>query len=162
MHESEKWKWSHSVVSNSFRPHRLQPTRLLHPWDSPGKSTGMGCHCLLANTNSENELVLDLKLDSIHELYKTLNIEDACVCRGRKAYEMLCWEQIQWWIRWCRVRLQCGRPRFDAWVRMIPWRREWLPTPVFLPGESHGQRNLVGYSPWGHKESDTIEWLTLW
>ena len=47
MHESEKWKWSHSVVSNSSRPHGLQPTRLLHPWDLPGKSTGVGCHCPL-------------------------------------------------------------------------------------------------------------------
>ena len=47
MHESEKWKWSHSVMSNSSRPHGLQPTRLLHPWDSPGKNTGVGCHCLL-------------------------------------------------------------------------------------------------------------------
>ena len=45
--ESEKWKWSRSVVSNSSRPHGLQPTRLLHPWDFPGKSTGVGCHCLL-------------------------------------------------------------------------------------------------------------------
>ena len=42
MHESEKWKWSRSVVSDSSRPHRLQPTRLLHPWDFPGKSTGVG------------------------------------------------------------------------------------------------------------------------
>ena len=44
-----KWKlkWSHSVVSDSSRPHGLQPTRLLHPWDFPGMSTGMGCHCLL-------------------------------------------------------------------------------------------------------------------
>ena len=47
MHESEKWKWSLSVVFDSLRPHRLQPTRLLHPWDFPGKSTGVGCHCLL-------------------------------------------------------------------------------------------------------------------
>ena len=47
IHESEKWKWSHSVVSDSSRPHGLQPTRLLHPWDFPGKSTGVGCHCLL-------------------------------------------------------------------------------------------------------------------
>ena len=47
MHESEKWKWSRSVVSDSFRPHGLQPTRLLYPWDFPGKSTGVGCHCLL-------------------------------------------------------------------------------------------------------------------
>ena len=44
MHESEKWKWSRSVVSNSSRPHGLQPTRLLCPWDFPGKSTGVGCH----------------------------------------------------------------------------------------------------------------------
>ena len=47
MHESEKWKWRRSVVSDSSRPHGLQPTRLLHPWDFPGKSTGVGCHCLL-------------------------------------------------------------------------------------------------------------------
>ena len=46
-HESEKWKWSRSVVSDSQRPHRLQPARLLRPWDFPGKSTGVGCHCLL-------------------------------------------------------------------------------------------------------------------
>ena len=47
MHESEKWKWSRSVMSDPQRPHGLQPTRLLHPWDFPGKSTGVGCHCLL-------------------------------------------------------------------------------------------------------------------
>ena len=47
MHESEKWKWSCSVVSDSLRPHSLQTTRLLRPWDFPGKSTGEGCHCLL-------------------------------------------------------------------------------------------------------------------
>ena len=46
MHESEKWKWSRSVMSYSSRPHGLQPTRLLHPWDFPGKSTGVGCRCL--------------------------------------------------------------------------------------------------------------------
>ena len=44
MHESEKWKWSRSVVPDSSRPHGLQPTRLLHLWDFPGKSTGVGCH----------------------------------------------------------------------------------------------------------------------
>ena len=47
MHESEKWKWSHSVVSNPQQPHGLQPSRLLCPWDFPGKSTGVGCHCHL-------------------------------------------------------------------------------------------------------------------
>ena len=57
------------------------------------------------------------------------------------------------------VCLQCGRPRFDPWVGKIPWRRKWQPTPVFLPGESHGRRSLVGYSPQGGKESDTTERL---
>ena len=47
VHESEKGKWSRSVVSDSSRPHGPQPTRLLRPWDFPGKSTGVGCHCLL-------------------------------------------------------------------------------------------------------------------
>ena len=41
--------------------------------------------------------------------------------------------------------------RFDPWVEKILWRRKWQPIPVFLPGKSHGQRNLVGYSPWGHR-----------
>ena len=49
------------------------------------------------------------------------------------------------------------RCRFNPWVGKIPWRREWQPTPVVLPGESHGQRSLAGYSPWGHKESDMTE-----
>ena len=47
MHESEKWKWSHRVMSISQRPHGLQPTRLLPLWEFPGKSTGVGCHCFL-------------------------------------------------------------------------------------------------------------------
>ena len=44
-----------------------------------------------------------------------------------------------------------------AWSGKIPWRRKWQLTPVFLPGESHGQRSLAGYSPWDYKESDTTE-----
>ena len=47
MHESEKWKWSRSVMADSQWPHGLQPTKLLRPWDSPGKNTGVGCHALL-------------------------------------------------------------------------------------------------------------------
>ena len=53
-----------------------------------------------------------------------------------------------------------GRPGFDPWVRKIPWRRERLPTPAFLPGVFHGQRSLLGYSPWGRKELDMTERLT--
>ena len=54
-------------------------------------------------------------------------------------------------------RRRCG---FDPWVEKIPWRRKWQPTPVFLPGKSHGQRRLASYRQWGHKESDTTEQLT--
>ena len=61
--------------------------------------------------------------------------------------------RLPWWLRWLSIWLQCGRPGFHPWVRKIPWRRKWQSTPVLLPGKSHGQRSLVGYSPWGHKES---------
>ena len=60
-----------------------------------------------------------------------------------------------------RIHLQCRKPGFDPWVGKIPWRRKWQPTPVFLPGELHGQKSLAGYSPWGRKELDTTEQLTL-
>ena len=53
------------------------------------------------------------------------------------------------------------RLEFHLWVGKIPWRRKCQPTPVFLPGKSHGQRSLEGYSPWGRKESDTTEQLSL-
>ena len=49
------------------------------------------------------------------------------------------------------------RCRFDPWFRKIPWRRKWHSTPVCLPEESHGQRSLAGYSPWGGKELDMTE-----
>ena len=53
--------------------------------------------------------------------------------------------------------LPSRRYGFDPWVGKIFWRRKCLPTPVFLPGEFYGQRGLVGYSLWGHKESDMTE-----
>ena len=52
-----------------------------------------------------------------------------------------------------------GGPGFDSWVGKIPWRRKWQSTPALLPGKSHRQRSLIGYSPWGHKELDTTERL---
>ena len=52
---------------------------------------------------------------------------------------------------------KCRRTGFDPWVRKIPWKRSWQPTLVFLPGESHGQRSLAGYSSWGHKELESTE-----
>ena len=57
--------------------------------------------------------------------------------------------------------IKCRRPGFDHWVGKIPWRRKRQPTPVFLPGEFHEWRSLVGYSPLGRKESDTTGRLSL-
>ena len=91
MHESEKWKWSRSVVSDPQWSHGLQPSRLLHPK------------------------------------------EPTCQCKRHRRYG------------------------FSACAGNIPWRRAWQPTPVFLPGESHGQRSMAGYSPWGHRESDRTD-----
>ena len=93
-----------------------------------------------------------------------------------KEQEFFFWlkSRIYWW-----VCLRRGRPRwlsgkestwqfrkhrrrgFNPWVRMIPWSRKQQPTPIFLPGKFHGERSLVGYSPWGHKESDMTERLSI-
>ena len=61
------------------------------------------------------------------------------------------------WLSGKEPTCQCRRHVFDPWVGKIPWRREWQPPPVFLPGDFHGLRSLAGYSLWGLKESDTTE-----
>ena len=73
--------------------------------------------------------------------------------------------KIQHNLRWLSDKSagQCRRHRrwrFDPWGGKMPWRRKWQPTPVFLPGESHGQKSPMGYSPRGCKELDTTEWLS--
>ena len=72
--------------------------------------------------------------------------------------------EFLWWLSGkefaCQGR-RCRRLRFDPWVRRIPPKETWQPTPVIMPGKSHGQRSLAGCSPWGCKEWHTIEQLTL-
>ena len=65
------------------------------------------------------------------------------------------------WLRSKEFACQCSRHRLDPWIGKIPWRRKWQPTAVFLPGKSHGQKGLVGYSSWSRKESDMTERLTV-
>ena len=60
-------------------------------------------------------------------------------------------DSLPWWLSGKEPACQCRRPRFKPWVGKFPWRRKWQPTPVFLPGKSHGQRSLAGYSPWGRR-----------
>ena len=106
MHESEKWKWSRSVVSDSSQPHGLQPTRLLRPWDFPGKSTGVGCHCLL------RQYILGL-----HFLLRNnaTNEERFLKCR------------------WLRNTLTLFCLVFGSWISST--HLEWVPSflPTFLP-----------------------------
>ena len=63
------------------------------------------------------------------------------------------------WLSGKKSACNAGDNRFDPWVGKIPWRKKCQANPVFLPGKSHGQRRLVDYSPWGHKESDMTERL---
>ena len=74
------------------------------------------------------------------------------------SYSKLAYE-LSWWLGWQSICLRRGRPGFDPWAGQIPWRSKWQPIPVFLPGKSHGQRSLVGYSPRGRKELDPTERL---
>ena len=61
---------------------------------------------------------------------------------------------LPWWLSGKEPACQCRRHGLNPWVGMMPWRRKWQPTAGVLPGKSHGQKSLAGYSPWGHKESD--------
>ena len=58
---------------------------------------------------------------------------------------------LLWWLSGKESACQCRRCKFNPWVRKIPWRRKWQPTPVFLSGKFHEQRSLAGYSPWSYK-----------
>ena len=70
----------------------------------------------------------------------------------------------RWWLPWwltskestCNAGATCRRRGFHPWVRKIPWRRKWQPTPVFLPGKFHGQRRLAGCGPQGHRRAGHI------
>ena len=74
MHGSEKWKWSCSVVPDSSRPHGLQPTRLLRPWDFPGKSAGVGCHCLAVSSSLQPHEQLHHSINIVKSIkWYTLN-----------------------------------------------------------------------------------------
>ena len=81
----------------------------------------------------------------------------AYICKKLPLKHSVEWEGLHRWLSGKESDCQCGSQRrhwFDPWVEKIPWRRKWQPTPVFLPAKSRGYRRLVGYSPWGCKESD--------
>ena len=134
-------------------------TRLLRPWDFLGKSTGVGCHFLLQGTSlprdrtqvshivnrcftiwatREANLHFAFEANSNSTLSRPLGFPDGSMVKSA-----------------CQYR----RCRFDPWVGKILWSRKWQPTLVFLPGKSHWQRSLVGYSQWG-SQSIRHNWMT--
>ena len=127
---------SHSVVYNSLQPHGLY-----NPWNSPGQNTGVGSCSLLQRifpTQGSNPGILHCRHTlyqlSHREAYHWANLDEGFP-GGTSGKEPTC---------------RCSSLRrwgFDPWAKKIPWRREQQLTPVFWPGESHGQRSLMGHGP---------------
>ena len=157
-------------------PTLCPPTRLRHPWDSPGKNTGVGCHfflqCMKVKSEVKSLSRVWLFVTSWTAAYQ------APLSTGFSRWEYwsglplpspvallpICSRKYYWhsMMLWASLVAQIvknllamwERPRFIPWVGKIPWRREWQPIPVFLPGEFHGQKSLAVYSQWGRKEPD--------
>ena len=131
-----------------LRPHGLWPARLPCPWDSPGKNTGVGSHALLQGTfptQGWNPGLLHCR-----QILYCLSHQETSMFVSSLPPKIVLWHNGKESACQCRRHRRC---RFDPWVRKIVWHRKWQPNPVFLPGESHGQRSLVGYSPWSHKRA---------
>ena len=99
----------------------------------------------------------------LHIMVVKISKETSGVCMYLKNSGVRKYGEFPYWASLVAQMVKNPPAMQETWVRSlggkILWRREWQPTPVFLPGELHGQRNLVGYSLWGHKESDMTERL---
>ena len=147
-----------------MRPRRRQPTRLPCPWDSPGKNTGVGCHFLLQCMKVKSE-------SEVAQSCPTLSDPKTTAYQAPPSMGFSRWEY------WSGLLLPCPQPwptlsqfgtsllfhvqfyvlvtskyilKCFVVVQLLRRRRQWHPTPVLLPGKSHGRRSLVGCSPWGH------------
>ena len=104
---------------------------------------------LTENTNGTNQ-------DSNErDPLRSLKTSSVTVAKLTPAPRKDCHNALRRWLSGKGSACQGWRCKFDPWVRNIPWRRKWQLNPVFLPGKSHGQSSLVGYSPWGLNRVDT-------
>ena len=178
-----------SVVSDSLRPHRRQPTRLRRLWDSPGKNTGVGCRflfqCMKVISESEvaqscltlpNPMDCSLPGSSVHGIFQARVLEWGAIVfspndilRTQKPQVIISLILSLFLSDSCLrtslvAQLVKNQPAmWETSVQSLGWedplprlRRAWQPTPVIWPGEFHGL-----YSPWGHKELDVTEQLSL-
>ena len=116
---------------------------LYSPWNSPGQNTGVGSLFLLQGifpTSGSNPGLPHCR----RILYQLRHKE---------------WPRLLEWVAYFFSSRSSPTQELN-WDLLHCWRRKWQPTPVFLSGETHGQKSLAGYNPWGCKESDTTEWLT--
>ena len=186
----EKWKVKSLSRVWLFATTWTVVYQLLHPWNFPGKNTGVDCHFLFQGSSQPRDRTwvscIAGRCFTVWATSQTLKSASSMApltCRSRTSESTFRGKNSeQWWPqrsmritqegiqgnflgegsvlfcdtgvlpRWlsdeksaCRRCKRCG---FDPWVRKIPWRRKWQPTPVFLPAKYHGQRSLVGYSPY--------------
>ena len=173
------WATSLSLFTCIHWRRKWQPTPVFLPGESQGWGSLMGCRLnIMPGYWFENSKVIHSVL-IVHASRVVSTPLETCICYKYKIIYISI-DQAAYTIfspsplihNWQCLHpnmgfpsgsdsLHCRRPGFDPWVRKLPWRREWPPTPVLVRGESHGQRSLVCYSQWGHRESDRTEWVTL-
>ena len=157
-------------MSDSLRPHELQHTKLPCPSLPPRVCSKF---LSMESVIPSNHLILchPLLLPSVFPSIKVFPSESALYIRWLKycsfSFRISLSSEYAGLLSFRSVGGTSGkepdclckrhkRCRFDPWVWKIPWKRKWQPSPVFLPGKSHGQ-SLVGHSPWGQNESDVTE-----
>ena len=136
-------------MSDSVRPHRWQLTGLHRPWDSSGKNTRVGCHFLLQCMKVKSE-------SEVAQSCPTLRDPMDCSLAGSSVHGIFQARVLEW-VAIAFIKRLFSPLLSNMLSRLVIRRRQWQPTPVLLPGKSHGQRSLLGSSPWGRTESDTTE-----
>ena len=140
-------------MSDFLQPYRLYPTRLFSSWNSLGKILE---HVVMPSPRDLPNPGIELASLMSPTLAGGFFITET----PRKFHyisEVTGIKGLLWWLSGKASTRNCRRRGFHSWVRKIPWRRKWQPTPVFLPVKSQGQWGLVGYSPWSRKELDMTQ-----
>ena len=138
----------------------VEPLNLFLLWSSPSQLMAPPSFHLLRPTKHFFSLTPTSDESGYHVVSTLMYILNISTCYHLSCYHFVSSYHHLWAslvAQWYRICLQFRRCRLDPWVWKMPWRRAWQPTLVFLAGKSHRQRSLVGYSPWIHKKSDTIE-----